>query len=262
MPAYRQAEFVAEALDSLLAQTYTDWEVAVVDDGSPDNVADIVRPYAERDPRIRFHHTDNHGVSAARNYGIRHTDGEFIVALDADDKLAPTYLERCVSEFLARPEAKIVYTDWKFFGVTHRTPHPQYTGYKSLLVNNVIYCSAMFRRRDYEAAGGYDENIPFGFEDWDLWIRILDEDSIVIKVPAQLFYYRIKKISRSTGLNTAERLEKTTAYIYSKYRDRYDKFFGNRLSELQRLDALETRLAKWKRRSVFSRLWYALTGRF
>lgn len=262
MPAYAQAEYVAEALDSLLVQTYADWEVAVVDDGSPDNVADIVAPYVAKDSRVRFYHTENHGLSGTRNFAARNTSGKYIVALDADDVLAPQYLERCVAALEKDSCVKVAYTDWQFFGASRKTPRLRYKGYRSLLINNDIYCTAMYRREDYDRVGGYDEKIPHGFEDWELWLRILDENAVVAFIPERLFRYRIKTVSMSTQLHGRERREETCAYIYDKHRDKYDAFFGNRLSELQRLDALEYRLDKWRRRSVWSRLWYAITGRF
>ena len=122
MPAYRQAEYIEEALDSLLKQTYTNWEVAIVDDGSPDNVAETVRKYTEKDSRIKFYHTENHGVSAARNYAASQTSGEFILPLDADDTFEPGYMEACVATFRENPDLKLVYCQWNMFGDVKKTP--------------------------------------------------------------------------------------------------------------------------------------------
>lgn len=126
MPAYGQAEYIAESLDSVIRQTYGNWEVIVVDDGSPDNVAGIVEAYSVSDSRIKFFHTENRGVSAARNFAVRQTSGEYILPLDADDTIEPTYLEKCVARFVEYPETDVVYCMWRFFGETTETPKLKY----------------------------------------------------------------------------------------------------------------------------------------
>ena len=83
MPAYNQRDYVSEALDSLLAQTYGRWEAIVVDDGSPDDVAEVVGAYVKKDPRIKFFHTENHGLPGARNFAVTQANGEFLLPLDA-----------------------------------------------------------------------------------------------------------------------------------------------------------------------------------
>lgn len=258
MPAYRQAEYIAEALDSLIAQSYRNWEVAVVDDGSPDDVASVVAPYAEKDPRIRFYHTENHGVSAARNYAASVTDGELIIPLDADDRFHPDYVARCVECFLADPQLSVCYCRWRFFGRTKYTPGLEYSGYDSLLIDNSIFCSAMYRRSDFERIGGYDVAIPFGFEDWEFWIRMLASGGKVAQIPEELFYYRIKKKSRSTELE--DRKRECLRYIYAKHKALYDLHFPDFLSDMQELSRYRRRLAKWPRRSFPSRLWHAIRG--
>lgn len=260
MPSYMQARFVGEAIESLLAQTYRNWEVAVVDDGSPDGVAEIVREYAERDNRIHFWHTENRGVSAARNFAVSVTDGEYILPLDADDVIKPDYIEKCVERFVSHPETSLVYCEWEFFGELTKAPKLVYRGYRNLFVENTIFCSAMFRRRDFSDAGGYDEKIPYGYEDWELWLRLLKEDSVVYQIPEKLFRYRIKQVSRSSNANEKERLSVTHNYIYEKHADKYTRYFPDVIAELQILNRLRLRQEKWERRSLPSRLWHAVKG--
>jgi len=262
MPAYNQAEYIKEALDSLLKQTYRNWEVAVVDDGSPDNVREIVEGYSRKDSRIRFYHTDNYGLSHARNYAASKTSGELIIPLDADDIFHQDYIKECVKVFLQNPETSVVYGQWEFFGASNKTPALNWKGYISLLVSNAIYCSGMYRRAAFEQAGGYDEKIPYGYEDWEMWIRMLNSDSIVIQIPRPLFRYRIKKQSMSTICNKEEHLKLTREYIFNRHRDKYLSYFPDFISIIQELDYKRYRVEKWKKRSFFSRLWYAVTGRF
>lgn len=262
MPAYKQAEFVADALRSLQSQTYSNWEVAVVDDGSPDNVAEIVKEFADKDPRIKFYHTENHGLSGARNNAARFTVGGFIIPLDADDIFHPEYIEECVREFRNNTETRMVYCQWEFFGATSKTPEISYSGYKKLLTNNTIFCSGMYRRSDFERIGGYDEKIPYGFEDWEFWLRLLDEDARVVQIQKPLFRYRIKENSMTVDLHKEENLRTTRNYLVRKHWEKYLKFHPDPLGELQELEFMRYRVDKWKRRSFFSRLWYAITGRF
>lgn len=302
MPAYNQAEYVADALNSLLKQTYSNWDCAVVDDGSPDNVAEIVEPFCQKDNRIKFFHTENHGLPGARNFAASVTDSEFIIPLDADDTFEPEYIEKCVETFLNFPETRVVRCDWRFFGLNKPTPPLIYKGYRDLLMNNSIFCSAMFRREDFLRVGGYDEKIPYAFEDWEFWIRLLapinwlnDKDyatssgkeknisgngmpgyeiagtdgnneipgaGVVRTIPMKLFNYRIKKVSMSTEAESERKATISLSYIYCKNIEIYNRAFPDMLVQLKKLNILNRRLEKWKRRNVFSRLWYAVTGRF
>ena len=261
MPAYKQADYIADALESLIRQTYHNWEVAIVDDGSPDNVAEIAKIYCDKDPRIRFYHTDNHGVSGARNFAAANTSGEFIIPLDADDTFEPEYLEKCVAEFRRRPNLKLVYCQWQMFGAKHKSPELQYKGYADLLVVNTIFCSAMYRRTDFNRIGGYDTNIPFGFEDWDFWISLLDADAEVCQLQEKLFNYRIKKRSRNIEVNIEENKKITLQYIYRKHHTAYLEAFPDMIYRLQRLRSFQRHAEKWKRKSFPYRLWHAIKGK-
>lgn len=260
MPAYNQAEYIKDALDSLLNQTYRNWEVAVVDDGSPDNVAEIVKPYAEKDSRIRFYHTENNGLSGARNFAASVTKGEYMIPLDADDKFEPDYIEKCVKAFIGDSGLSVVYCEWKMFGETNRTPCLKYSGYRDLLVSNSIFCAAMFRRDDFNKAGGYDTKIPYCFEDWEFWIRLLGDDSKVYQIPEPLFLYRIKSASMSTEAKIENRHRITQNYIFNKHKKLYLQYFPDYISVLQEIKYLHYRNEKWKRRSLPSRLWHAFKG--
>lgn len=93
VPVYRAEEYLNRCVDSILAQTFTDFEVILVDDGSPDHCGEICDDYARRDPRVRAFHKENGGVSSARNMGLNHAQGEWIAFVDADDWVLSHYLE-------------------------------------------------------------------------------------------------------------------------------------------------------------------------
>lgn len=159
IPAYNQAQYLPDALDSLLAQTYTNWEAVIVDDGSPDNVAEIAARYTGCDPRIKFLHTENHGLSAARNTGAAHSAGEYLVFLDGDDKIAPEYIEDCVKALQSDSRIKVAAPQMQCFGIHQQIWPVVYENYAQLLINNPLYATAAMRRADFDAIGGYDERM-------------------------------------------------------------------------------------------------------
>ena len=258
IPCYKQAEFLPETLDSLLQQTYQNWEAIIVNDGSPDNTEEVALRYMQKDNRISYLPQKNQGVSAARNNGIRQAQGEFILPLDADDWIKPTYLEKAVKVFTEHPETSLVYCLW-CNDYEDIYPSPKFAGYKSLLVNNAIFCSAIYRKSDCLAAGGYDTEMKWGLEDWEFYIRLLDEQSVVVQIQEPLFFYRIKETSRNTTAN--QHLHELHQAIYSKHADAYGKFYDDPITLLRRqnqheetIHALQARIAylenkrRWFRR--------------
>lgn len=111
-PMYNGARYVAETIDSVIAQTYPHWEMLIVDDGSKDNGPQIVESYATRDPRIRLIRQPNGGSANARNHAIREAKGRYIVLLDADDVWEPNLLEEQL-RFMAEKHAEFVYASYK-----------------------------------------------------------------------------------------------------------------------------------------------------
>lgn len=254
MAAYGQAAYVAEALESVMAQTFPDWEVIVVDDGSPDNVADVVKAYTEKDSRIKFFHTDNHGVSAARNFAVSKSEGEYLLPLDADDTIEPAFLERCLCCMRDEPSTDVVYTQWKFFGSTTRTRdlYP-YTSYSRELIENAIPVTALMRKPRFLEIGGYDEKMLTGLEDWEFWLRYLDEDSKVTMLPERLLNYRQKEVSRNTEGALGLKGYDNEMYMLSKHKEKYSRVYGNPIKAI-----------RYKRKYYniwYKRLWYKLSGK-
>ena len=99
VPCYNQAQYLDECLQSVLEQTYQNWECIIVNDGSPDNTEEVVKKWTEKDPRFKYLKKENGGLSSARNAGIKAAEGEWILPLDADDKIGDRYLELAEKEF-------------------------------------------------------------------------------------------------------------------------------------------------------------------
>lgn len=255
IPAYNQAEYIPDTLESLLRQTYSNWEAIIVDDGSPDNVANVVKAYAENDSRIKFFHTENFGVSHARNFAVSQSNGEYLLPLDADDIIAPTYIEKAISHFKRNPTTDIVYCQWKGFGVATDLKPLKWEGYTKLLLKNSIFSSAIFRRSDFDRAGGYDEQMRTGYEDWEFLLRLLSPESIVYQIPEVLFMYRQKECSRNTvAINSDE----CRNYMYDKHKEKFSKYICDPVRAYEKVDYWERKY----RNIWYKKLWGKLNKRY
>jgi len=174
IPTHNRRDFVREAIASVLAQTYQDFELIIVDDGSTDDT----RASVQECPRAQYVFQENRGVSAARNRGVALSSGELLAFLDADDLWRPHKLATQLAFFAAQPEARICQTEeiWLRNGVrvNPHNKHKKPTGdifARSLHLCLVSPSAVMMRRELFERAGGFDENLP-ACEDYDLWLRI------------------------------------------------------------------------------------------
>ena len=175
IPAYNRCAMLAEAIDSVLAQNYQDFELIVVDDGSTDRTPALLKSYRDH---LTVIHQNNQGVSSARNVGIAATSGGLIAFLDSDDLWMPQKLSVQVDFFRANPEAVICQTEeiWIRNGirVNPGKRHQKVAGMifePSLELCLVSPSAVMIRRRLFETIGRFDESLP-ACEDYDLWLRI------------------------------------------------------------------------------------------
>jgi glycosyltransferase involved in cell wall biosynthesis len=213
IPAYNAEAFISKTIDSVVHQTYQNLEIIVVDDGSSDRTAELVLDKAQKDQRIRLLQQNNAGVAAARNSGIKTSQGQFIAPLDADDIWLPTHLEKQVDCFLqSSPSVGLVYS-WSFdideqdqpTGALHAS-RIEGKVYPTLLCHNFLShaSSALIRRDCLRRVGVYncqfkDQNAQ-GCEDWDFYLRIADQYEFRV-VPEFLVGYR--KLDRSMSRNLA-----------------------------------------------------------
>lgn len=191
IPCYNYARYLPEAVGSVLAQTFTDFELLIVDDGSTDDSRAVADALAAAHPdRIRVIAQDRAGQPAiARNRGIAEARGEYVLCLDADDRIAPTMLERCVAVLDAEPGIAIAYTDRRDFdGVEQIVQAGEYDFGRLRFANHLSYC-ALFRRAVWEAVGGYRTNVR-GCEDWDFWVAAGARGFFGKRIPEPLFWYR------------------------------------------------------------------------
>lgn len=221
VPCYNQGEYLAECLDSVIQQTYSDWVCVVVNDGSTDNTEEIAIDYCEKESRIYYHPQSNAGGGAARNNGIKCCRSQFILPLDADDLIAPTFLEKTLKVIEDNPSVKVVHTKCQLFGRTHGQLELPEFSFRLLLQRNLMTVTALYRREDYLRTQGYDEKIK-GWYDWDFWLSLLDKDSQVKKIEEPLFFYRLRFGSLGSNISLDPELKSSLRnYIYHKHESKY-----------------------------------------
>ena len=203
IPCYNHGVYLDEAVASVLDQTFPDFQILVVNDGSTDPATcELLSDYCR--PRTRVIHTANRGVAAARNLGISEAVGEYILPLDADDRIGPSYIEQAVAVLDRQPEVGIVYSCVELFGeASGEWKLPEFSLPHQLL-DNQIFSAAVYRREAWRQVEGYSARMRHGWEDWDFWLRLLGQGKMPFQLEETLFYYRIRKGSRdrSIGLLT------------------------------------------------------------
>lgn len=226
VPCYKQACYLEEALQSVLAQTYTNWECIIVNDGSPDNTEEIALEWGNKDKRFKYVYKDNGGLSSARNAGIEIAVGVFILPLDADDKIGEDYIKLGIEAFNDNPELKVVYCKAEKFGLVNGFWNLKPFSLESLAIDNMIFCSAIFKKEDWVKVGGYDEKMVFGLEDYEFWIALLKKGGQVLCLNYLGFFYRIKSDSMLKQLDK-EKINYLLEYLSVKHSSFFVQQFGS-----------------------------------
>lgn len=225
IPCYNQDKYILECLDSVKAQTYSNWECIVIDDGSIDNTKLVVQNYIQNEKRIKYHFQQNTGVSIARNNAIKMSSGKYILPLDGDDKIGDSYLEKAVHQLENNDKLAVVYCKAELFGNSSgKLNLPDYS-FELLLKRNVFFCTALFRKVDFDNTNGFDPLMKVGLEDWDFWISLLSNGGEVHQINETLFYYRIVKNSRNSSFDENKEKE-IRQYVYNKHKTLYDKYLN------------------------------------
>lgn len=197
IPCYNQGQYLEEAVQSVIDQTYPNIEIIIVNDGSLDNTAEIASLLQLKYPGIQILTQENKGLYAARNYGIQSAVGKYIIPLDADDKLDKTMVEKCTT-LAEQSHADIVYSGYQAFGDS-----TQFHLWKPFTQSNPLYrtpCSAtsLYKRNAWKTIGGYKQNMIDGYEDWEFWVNNYKHNFIFQDIPEKLFLYRVKETSMFT----------------------------------------------------------------
>ncbi|MEO6731326.1 MAG: glycosyltransferase family A protein [Ferruginibacter sp.] len=248
IPCYNQGVYIEEAINSVLAQTFTDLEIIVVNDGSNDGHTLSVLN-ALQTPKTRVFHTNNKGVSAARNYGIAQSSGQFILPLDADDWIDSKFLSASVPLLKQNSLLEIVGTGARYFGEISTTELlPDYSPRRHLL-QNLFFNTSLFRRSGFEKINGYDESLQDGWEDWDMFLRLIDQPQQVYMIKEFLLHYRIKALSRNAGLIT-EKKQRVEQQLFLKHIDKYMRHFPEPIQALRNSESLQQQVDNFEQYKV------------
>lgn len=193
MPCFNARDHLPISIGSVLAQSFQNWELIAIDDGSTDETLTWLE--SQSDPRIHVHSQPNRGVSAARNAGLKFARGEYVVFLDADDTWEPTFLAEMHTTLCDRPDAVLAYCGWQNLGLPGGRGQPfvppdyETPAKEEALFSNCRWPihAALVRREAVQAAGGFDSTLT-NAEDYALWLRVGTTDPIVL-VPKVMAYY-------------------------------------------------------------------------
>ena len=232
VPCYNLGRYLDEAVGSVLAQTFTDCEILVVNDGSTDPETNRLLAGYRRD-RTRVIESENRGLSGARNRGIREARGAYVCALDADDLLEPEMLEKSVRALDAQPDVSFVSHWLRAFGDEAWDWTPERCDFPALLDCNTVNGAALVRREALLEVGLFDESMREGCEDWDLWITMVERGHRGLILPEFLFRYRRRSDSMSRVMSRGGVNVELYRRIAAKHADSYRRH----------LDALHLRRA-------------------
>ena len=230
IPCYNQGKYIEECIESVKNQTYKNIEIIIVNDGSTDKFTNEILKKLENHKNIKVINIKNGGVANARNIGIRNSKGKYILPLDGDDKIHKKYIEMCI-DAIKKEKGDIIYCICRRFGDTNKLLYLKNFSIKTMLQTNVVFCTAMFKKEDYEDTSGYNSNMKYGFEDWDFWLSMIEKKKSFYRINKVLFYYRIKKESRNVKLKenndrniqSIKQIRENHKELYSKYEEILNK---------------------------------------
>ena len=217
MPVYNVASYLREAMDSMLAQTYTDFELIVLDDCSPDNSAEILDTYT--DPRIvRYRGEKNVGLSNVLNVGMQLARGEYIARMDSDDLSTPERLAVQVAYLDAHPEIDLCSCGMELFGAKQevwvREHNPEDVKITALFYSPILHASSVWRRASFDRAGLLYRQEMVPAEDYDMWTRAMAAGLQLVNIPQVMYKYRIHP---SQVTMQTDRLIKKDKEVLSNY---------------------------------------------
>lgn len=218
IPCYNHGKFLKDTVMSALSSTYKNIEIVIVNDGSSDNSEAVALNLAKEHDNIKYLSQKNSGLPTARNNGIKNSTGYYILPLDSDDLISEDYISEAVKVLGKNPEVKVVYCNADFFG--EKTGKWELADFKlsNLVLDNQIFCSAVYRKDDWEKINGYDERLTWGWEDWEFWISLLKSGGKVEKLQLTGFFYRINSKSMRKKLGKSGK-KKVIKLLNIKHKD-------------------------------------------
>lgn len=238
IPCFNQGKFIKDAIESCIKQTYKNIELIIINDASNDSSEEIIKQYEKEYQNIKYiKNKENKGVVFSRNIGITNGGGDFILPLDADDTIEPTYIEKAVDILENNNQIGIVYCKAKYFGTkTGEWILPEFSE-TNIYHNNMIFVSALFRKADFIKAGMYKQNMEDSYEDWDLWLTFIEMGLKAYRINEFLFNYRQHNLPCRTKQANEKSYEKLIKnhpkfyidndfFVYKKKYKKYKKLYN------------------------------------
>lgn len=223
IPCYNFGKYLAEAINSALNQTYKNIEVIVVDDGSVDNTKEVASRFGDQ---ITYIYQCNGGLSSARNTGIRHSTGDWILCLDADDWISPLYTKEAIKLITSHGNTdpnKIIVTS-KVFATNEDMSKIIWTwdstanaSYEQICHVNCLHATSFFSKQLYNKVGPYDEDMKDGYEDWEFWIRMVKHGATIKVATSHEPFFKYRRHGVNMMYDTDRKRTRILEYMRQKH---------------------------------------------
>lgn len=246
IPCYNQGKYLAETVNSVLASSHRPLEIIIVNDGSTDDSLKKAHQLKDIHPEIKIIDQPNGGVAKARNTGVRAASGKIILPLDGDDKIAADYLKKGVEVLKENRLVKVVYCKAvKFYGTIEKFWKLKPFDRHQLARDNMIFVASLFWKKDFEAVGGFSEDMVMGREDWEFWIKMLKDGGEVVQLPFIGFYYRMTPESKRKKTGTSRKKRLRIDYLNAKHSDFFERELNGPLRFQRTWSKPYNTLLKW-----------------
>lgn len=247
--AYNYGQFLQEAIESVLGQTYSNIELLVLDDGSTDNTTEVVKPYLKE---ITYMRHDNVGLPANRNIGLAAAKGVYWLALDADDTLAKDHIAQTVRYLEENPNHSFVYTQVRYFGDFAQISDVPPFNVEVLKTHNYISATSLTRTAAAQQVG-YDEQFKEGWEDWDFYLSLASKGHKGGRIRKPLLNYRQHGSSREDAVNEDVLHLKLLNKLLIKHVDFYTKQEQQLCKEYWRAEVVQHVIAQRRKKPKFTK---------
>ncbi len=219
IPYYNAGVTIQETIDSIFNQSYSHFDVWIINDGSTDQFSiDKLKEYEGND-KIHLLHQENAGPSVAKNIGVSLANGEMLCFVDSDNILLDNYVKEAINVFAINPKIDVVYSDFEYFDDRSGIHKSNKIDSSNIFIGNSIDNCVVIRKKTFLSVSGFDAYLSkLGLEDWELWINLLKNKKKFFYIEKVHFKYRVVPTSR-TNVTANLNIEKITKYIANKHSD-------------------------------------------